>query len=29
MWVCPYLTQIWVKTSQHFLECTYWGKNPA
>jgi len=21
-WVCPYLTQRWVKTTQHFLECT-------
>jgi len=20
-WVCPYLTQNWVKTTQHFLEC--------
>jgi len=20
-WVCPYLTQSWVKTTQHFLEC--------
>jgi len=20
IWVCPYLTQIWVKTTQHFLE---------
>jgi len=21
IWVCPYLTQIWVKTTQHRLEC--------
>jgi len=21
--VCPYLTQNWVKTTQHFLECTF------
>jgi len=21
-WVCPYFTQNWVKTTQHFLECT-------
>jgi len=20
-WVCPYFTQNWVKTTQHFLEC--------
>jgi len=20
-WVCPYLTQNWVETTQHFLEC--------
>jgi len=20
IWVCPYLTQIWVVTTQHFLE---------
>jgi len=20
-WGCPYLTQSWVKTTQHFLEC--------
>jgi len=20
-WVCPYLTQSWVKTTQQFLEC--------
>jgi len=22
-WVCPYLTQNWVKTTQHFLECSF------
>jgi len=22
-WVCPYLTQSWVKTTQQFLDCTY------
>jgi len=22
-WVCPYLTQNWVKTTQHFLECMF------
>jgi len=22
-WVCPYFTQNWVKTTQHFLECTF------
>jgi len=21
IWVCPYLTQIWVQTTQHCLEC--------
>jgi len=21
-WVCPHLIQKWVKTIQHFLECT-------
>jgi len=21
-WVCPYFTQNWVKTTQHFLECS-------
>jgi len=21
IWVCPYLTQIWFKTTQHCLEC--------
>jgi len=21
-WVCLYLTQNWVKTTQHFLECS-------
>jgi len=39
IWVCPYLTQIWVKTTQHRLDCigekavsywrTFWqGKKP-
>jgi len=23
IWVCLYLTQNWVKTTQHFLECRY------
>jgi len=22
IWVCPYFTQIWVRTTQHCLECT-------
>jgi len=22
IWVCPYLTQIWIKTTQHCLECS-------
>jgi len=21
-WVCPYLTQSWIKTTQQFLECS-------
>jgi len=26
IWVCPHLTQIWVKTTQHCLECSLNGR---
>jgi len=26
-WVCPYLTHVWVESTQHILECNNYNKN--